>query len=304
MDQEKFLIVIVGPTAVGKTSLSIKLAQQLETEIISADSRQFYREMSIGTAKPSEEQLIQVKHYLINTLSVFEDYDVGQFEVDALNILNKIWEQKPVAILTGGSGLYIKAVCEGFDDLPSTSPETRKLLNERYQMEGLDQLREELKKVDPEYYNEVDLMNPQRIIRALEVIQESGKPFSSFRKGVKQTRNFEIIKIGLELPREELYDRIDQRMDLMIQDGLFEEAEALLKFKNKNALQTVGYKEIFDFLEGNYDKEEAIRLLKRNSRRYAKRQLTWFKKDLEIEWFHPDQSVEIIDFVKEVMGNR
>lgn len=303
MDQEKFLIVIVGPTAVGKTSLSIKVAQQLETEIISADSRQFYREMNIGTAKPSREQLIQVKHYLVNNLSISQDYDVGQFEVDALNILNKIWEQKAVAVLTGGSGLYLKAVCEGFDDLPPTSPKTRMFLNERYQKEGLDPLREELKRADSEYYKEVDLMNPQRIIRALEVIHESGKPFSSFRKGVKQTRNFKIIKIGLELPRVELYERIDQRMDLMIQDGLFEEAEALVKFKDRNALQTVGYKEIFDFLEGNYDKEEATRLLKRNSRRYAKRQLTWFKKDLDIVWFQPDQSVEIIDYVKEVIGD-
>ena len=298
---EKTLIVIAGPTAVGKTDLSIKLAQHFNTVILSADSRQFYREMSIGTAKPTPEEQQGIKHYFIDSHSITEEYNAGQFEADALNVLEQVFREKDVAILVGGSGLYMRALCEGMDEMPEVAPEIREELNQKLQTEGLETLGEMLRKLDPEYYKQVDKNNPQRVIRALEVCLASGKPYSIYRNQHKKNRPFRIIKIGLERPRTELYFRIDSRMDQMLAQGLLEEAKRLLPYKEHNALQTVGYSEIFDFLEGKYDWEEAVRLLKRNSRRYAKRQLTWFKRDPEFTWFEPSQETDILRFIADAM---
>lgn len=302
MDQVKNLIVIVGPTAVGKTMLSINLAKHFDTEIVSADSRQFYQEMTIGTAKPTAEEMGDVVHHFINNLSIEVSYDIGKFENDALTIIDQIFEQKESTILTGGSGLYIDAVCKGFDGMPNIPQDIRNSLNRLYAEEGIEALGVKLKSVDKEYYNQVDRNNPQRVIRALEVYEATGTPFSFFRNSTTKTRPFKITKIGLERDREELYKRIDQRMEMMIDQGLFEEAEKLYPYKSNNALQTVGYKEVFEYIDGVYDKQEAIRLLKRNSRRYAKRQMTWFRKDEEIKWFHPDDEKAIIAYLKECIG--
>lgn len=298
MAQDKFLIVVVGPTAVGKTVVSIELAKSLETEVISADSRQFYQEMEIGTAKPTAEELAMVKHYFINSHSIKEDVSAGSYEKLATAKLEKLFQDHKYIVLTGGSGLYINAVTEGLADIPEVPHGIRQELNDRLEKEGLESLGQLLEKHDPEYYKIVDLGNPQRIIRALEVSLATGKPYSSFRKPSNEKKPFGVIKIGLERPREELYDRINLRMDQMISEGLFDEAASLYPYKDHNALQTVGYKEIFDHIDGQYDKEEAIRLLKRNSRRYAKRQMTWFRKDENTEWFHPNQLEEIIEFVR------
>lgn len=298
-EKKPLLIVIVGPTAVGKTSLSIRLAQKYQAEIISADSRQFYKEMEIGTAKPSNIELAAAPHHLVNNLSIAENYSVGQFEKDALMILEKIFMQQPLAIMVGGSGLYVDAVCKGLDEFPEISPEYREDLNRQFEKEGLRFLQQMLEAKDPEYYNLVDKQNPQRLIRALEVILATGKTFTSFRKRKKVQRPFEILKIGLEMDREVIYERINLRMDQMIAQGLFEEAEKLYPRKELNALQTVGYQEIFGHLNGEYDREEAIRLLKRNSRRYAKRQMTWFKRDDNTYWFHPSSLQEIERLIDE-----
>ncbi|MBL6445233.1 tRNA (adenosine(37)-N6)-dimethylallyltransferase MiaA [Fulvivirga sp. 29W222] len=297
----KFLIVIVGPTAVGKTSLCIDIARELDTEIISADSRQFFREMEVGTAKPSEEELNLVTHHFINSHSIHDKFNAGDFEREALKKIGELFQHQDCLIMTGGSGLYINAVTEGMADIPQVSLDIRVELNNRLANEGLNALAEELKILDPEYYEEVDLKNPQRITRALEVCIGTGKKYSELRKGNKKQRDFEVIKIGLDRPREELYARINERMDQMIAQGLFEEAKELYPYKEHYALQTVGYKEVFDFFEGLYDREEAVRLLKRNSRRYAKRQMTWFGKDLEIKWFHPDSFQDILRHIKTVM---
>ncbi len=292
--KQKRLIVIVGPTGIGKTSLSIVLAQHLKTEIISADSRQFYHETEIGTAKPNAQELAAAPHHLINSLSIQDEYSVGDFEKEAISIISEIHQKHDSVVLVGGSGLYVDAVCYGLDQFPHIDPKYREQLNEEHAHTGLSTLQQELLDKDPEYHSIVDLKNPQRVIRALEVIRATGQTFTSFRKRSKVTRPFEILKIGLEMDRKKLYERIDLRMDLMIQAGLFEEAEKLYPFKELNALQTVGYQEIFGFLDGKYDKTEAIRLLKRNSRRYAKRQMTWFKKDENTHWFQPDHTEEIL----------
>lgn len=296
--QQKFLISVVGATAVGKTEMAIRLAKHFQTEIISADSRQFFKELSIGTAKPTPAEMQGVPHYLVDNLSITQNYTVADFERDALVILDKIFAQKNIAILVGGSGLYCKAIWEGFDDIPDVPANIRKQVIELYEQKGLSFLQAELQKLDEVYFKQVDIQNPQRLMRALEVCYATGKPFSSFRKGKKAQRNFQNIKIGLERPREELYERINQRMDLMLSQGLLQEAQSLYPYKTHNALQTVGYREIFDYLEGKQDWENTIRLLKQNSRHYAKRQMTWFKKDTEIIWFHPSQWVEIVQFVE------
>ncbi|HEY0743770.1 MAG TPA: tRNA (adenosine(37)-N6)-dimethylallyltransferase MiaA [Chryseosolibacter sp.] len=294
---KKTLLVIAGPTAVGKTDLAILLAKQLKTEIISADSRQFFREMEIGTAKPSATALQEASHHFINSHSITETYDAAQFAKDAHSLLTKIFEYRDVCILCGGSGLYIKAVCEGFDDIPAISDDIRQSLIMKYESHGIEWLQAEMKKADPEYYEVLDRHNPHRLIRALEVKIGTGKSLSSFFAKEKSNPNFNTLKIGLELPRDLLYEKIDKRMDLMIGHGLFEEAKALINFREHQALQTVGYKEIFDYLDGQYDLEEAIRLLKRNSRRYAKRQLTWFKKDKEFVWFDARNQEEILGYI-------
>ncbi|GAB4191099.1 MAG: tRNA (adenosine(37)-N6)-dimethylallyltransferase MiaA [Thermoflexibacter sp.] len=300
-----YLITIVGATAVGKTSMAIRLAQYFDTEIISADSRQFYIEMNVGTAKPSAEELKAVKHHFINSHHIDNEYNAGQFEKDALVTLTEIFQRKRVAILVGGSGLYVKALCEGFDEMPEVAPTIRKSLQEEFAVKGLAPLLKELEQEDLAYYQLVDKANPHRILRALEVIRSTHSPYSLFRKkenNENQTdRPFQIIKIGLDRPREELYQRIEERMDMMIEEGLLEEVKKLYQYKHLNAMQTVGYQEIIDFLDGKYDWEEAVRLMKRNSRRYAKRQLTWFRKDTQIQWFSPNTFDKIVAYIQESM---
>lgn len=292
------LVVVAGPTAVGKTELCLWLAETWNTEIVSADSRQFFREMSIGTAKPSPAELARVKHYFIDSHPITEEYSAGAFEADALQTIAEILQRHQLAILTGGSGLYIRAVCEGMDQMPEVAPAIRQQLMQDLEEKGLAALLEQLRQLDPVYYGQVDQANTQRVVRALEVCLASGQPYSGFRVRDVAPRPFRMIKIGLDRDREELYRRIDARMDQMLAQGLLEEAQSLYPYRHHNALQTVGYKEIFDFLEGKYDWEEAVRLLKRNSRRYAKRQLTWFRKDQEFTWFHPDDKAGILAHIQ------
>lgn len=294
---KKYLLVVTGPTAVGKTALCIDLAAHFHTEIVNADSRQIYKYLNIGTAKPTAEEQAAIPHHLIDFLHPKEPYSAGQFEEDALRKIGVLMAQKEVVVLTGGSGLYIKAVCEGMDEVPG-SLEMRERLTEEFEESGLEPLLEELFTADPVYFGEVDRANPHRVMRALEVIRTSGKPFSSFRSSQPKDRPFKIIKVGLNRDREELYQRINARMDIMLENGLLEEAKAWFPYRAYNSLQTVGYQELFGHWEGRYDFEEAVRLLKRNSRRYAKRQMTWFRRDPEIHWFHPDQKKAIIQLVE------
>jgi tRNA dimethylallyltransferase len=298
---KKTLIAVVGPTAVGKTAVAIQLAMPYRTEIISADSRQIFNELTIGTAKPGKEELHLVKHHFINSHSIHKPYDAAQFGKDALELFYDLFQKLDYLVLCGGSGLYIKGVLEGFDDMPEIPEEIRNELILNYQHHGIQWLQRKMKAADPELYAQIDNNNPQRLMRALEVKIGTGLSITSFRTNTRIQHPFRIVKIGLELPRKELYERIDSRMDKMIEEGLFEEAESLYPFKDHNALQTVGYQEIFDFIEGKHDREEAIRLLKRNSRRYAKRQLTWFKRDEDIMWFSPYEIDSIIEWI-ESMG--
>ena len=300
---KKYLILIVGPTAVGKTSLSIKVAKNLQTEIVSCDSRQFYCELEIGTAKPSQEELDQVPHHLINSRSIHENYDVKKFEQDALAILDKLYKSKNLVVMTGGSGLFADAITSGFDPIPEIPKEIREEMIDQYKRLGLNYLQDELRKADPVFMKVADIQNPNRLMRALEVYRGTGKPFSSFRNKTLAKRNFETIQIGVEMERKALYDRINHRMDLMIEKGLFEEAEKFFPFRHLNALQTVGYSEIFGYLEGEYDRDEAIRLLKRNSRRYAKRQMTWFKRNPKIKWFEAGDEDGVLKYIQaQLMG--
>ena len=292
--ERKTLVVVVGPTGVGKTGLAIQLANHFDAEIVSADSRQIYKELEIGTAKPTASQLKTVKHHFINTKSIDEDYDAGIYGQEARTVIDDLFIHHDVIILCGGSGLYIKSLLEGFDDLPEISDAIRTQIIKEYETGGLPWLQREIAVLDPDYYEVVDRKNPQRLMRALEVIRGTGKPFSGFHGKKKSDLPFAVVKIGLELERKALYNRIDNRMDDMIQNGLFEEAERLFAKRHLNALQTVGYREIFGFLESAYSKDEAKRLLKRNSRHYAKRQLTWFKKDPEIMWFNPEDWEKIV----------
>ena len=292
-----YLILVVGPTAVGKTDLCLKLAKKFQTEILSCDSRQFYREMNRGTAKPSADELAEAPHHFINNLSITDAYDVRKYEEEALDLLGKLFQKHRVVILTGGTGLFADVVVNGMDAIPEVAPEIREEIIQEYQSKGLTWLQVAVQEVDPEFYAQVDRANPQRLMRALEIWRGTGLKFSSFRTKNKVKRPFEVIKIGLDRPREELYRRIDSRMEQMLAKGLFAEAEGLFEKRGLNALQTLGYTEIFDFLEGKYDKEELIRLLKRNSRRYAKRQLTWFRRDPLIHWFHPSEEQEILAFL-------
>jgi tRNA dimethylallyltransferase len=299
-----FLIVLLGPTGVGKTDISIGLAQRFGCEIISADSRQFYREMSIGTAVPSEIQLSTIKHHFIRFLSVEEYYSSSLFERDVLSLLPVLFSLNRFTIMAGGSGMYIDAVCQGTDDIPDTDKTVREKYLAMYADEGIEGLRTALKIHDPEHYSRVDQSNPKRIMRALEICETTGKPYSSFLSKKKRVRDFDIIKVGLERPREELYSRINSRVDEMITLGLEEEAERLLPCRHLNALNSVGYREFFDYFDGTISREKAIELIKRNSRRYAKRQMTWWGKDKEIKWFHPDQEDEIAVYIEEIVSAR
>lgn len=297
----KTLIIIAGPTAIGKTALAISLAQYFETEIISADSRQFYREMNIGTAKPSEAELNTVKHHLINSHSVLDQFNAGDFEKESIEIINQLFLDHDQVIMAGGSGLFINAVSHGFDQLPVASEEIRDHLNKIFEEKGIEFLQEWLKKVDPVYYEEVDIFNPQRIIRALEVFESTGKVFSSLRTNIKKRRPFNIVKIGLNTDREKLYERINIRVDQMVNDGLIGEVENLKPYRHLNPLNTVGYSEFFNYLDGNSSREEAIEKIKQNTRRFAKRQITWFKKSEDIKWFNPTEVESIIHYLDSIL---
>lgn len=300
----KYLILLVGPTAVGKTNLAIKLAHQLDTEIISADSRQFYKELSIGTAKPTIEEMDGITHHFIDSHSIESYYSAGDFERDVIKLLEEdIFQRKDVAIMTGGSGLFVKAITDGLDDMPEAPLELRENLMQRLETEGVAILAEELKKLDPEYAATADLQNSQRVVRALEVCVSTGKPFSEFHKKTKIKRDFNFIKIGIERPREELYNRINRRMDSMLANGLMEEVKGLIGYRNHNALQTVGYKEVFEFLDDVYDYPTMIELLKRNSRRYAKRQMTWFKNQDDFQWFNAEDFEGVHQFIQSEIGH-
>jgi tRNA dimethylallyltransferase len=296
------LIVLLGPTASGKTSVGIELAHWLDAEIVSADSRQVYGEMNIGTAKPSQEQLLQVTHHLIGHVSVKDDYNAGRYEKEALEVISGIFETKNRALVVGGSGLYIDALCHGLDELPPADSEFRQTLQQNLELYGMNYLQEELKKCDPEYFGKVDISNPVRLMRALEVFFVTGRPYSSFRSGRKISRNFSVIKIGLNPDREDLINCIDARTDQMMADGLLQEVISLVPFRNCNALNTVGYQELFACLDGECSLEEAVERIKINTRRYAKRQMTWFRKDLEITWFHPEETGKIQEFLSSKPG--
>lgn len=297
-NSKKYLIVVGGPTASGKTGLGIRLAQHFNTDILSADSRQFYREMNIGTAKPTSDELAQVTHHFINNLSVQDSYNVGDYEREAMFLLEKLFKKNNVVLMVGGSGFFIKAVCEGLDEFPDIPAYIRQDLTQLFEREGIAPLQDELQTLDPAYYAQVDTQNPKRLMRALEVCRAAGKPFSHFHHQTKPARPFTPIYIGLDWQRETLYDRINRRVDMMLEAGLKEEARTLYPLRHLTALQTVGYQEWFDFFDNKTDEAEIIRLIKRNSRRYAKRQMTWFRKVKGMTWFDPEDVDAIIEFLE------
>jgi len=296
--RNKHAIFIVGPTAVGKTDIALRVAEELFTGILSADSRQMYRELRIGTAAPNRQELERVPHYLLQHRSVSDYYNASMYETEALGVLEKVFTERDTLVIAGGSGLYIKAISEGIDDIPTVDPKIRGQLQQKLNDEGLESLRFELRKLDPVSYKTLDLKNPNRILKALEISIMTGKPYSTFLGQVRKKRNFRILKIGLNLDRDVLYERINQRVDAMMEAGLLEEVRGLLPMRAENALKTVGYKELFDYLDGNNSLEEAITLIKRNTRHYARRQLTWFRRDKEIQWFNPLQFEEIMLYIR------
>ncbi len=295
----KNLLVIIGPTGVGKTELSLRIAENFGTEIVSADSRQLYANLKIGTAAPTPEELQRVPHHFIGTLQLTDYYSAAQYEEDALKLLDHLFQTKDVVILTGGSMMYVDAVCKGIDDIPTVDEETRKTLLERYEKEGLEQLCAELKLLDPDYYKIVDLKNHKRVIHALEICYMTGKTYTSFRTQEKKTRPFRMIKIGLTRDREELYARINERVDIMMEQGLLDEVKQVYPYRQLNSLNTVGYKELFNFLDGEWALPFAIDKIKQNSRIYSRKQMTWFKRDEEIRWFHPNQEEDILTYIKQ-----
>lgn len=295
----KTLIVITGPTAVGKTALCLDIAKHFDIPIINADSRQIFRELKIGTARPTEEQMQEVKHYFVGMLGLEDYYSASLFEQQVLELLDQQFQTHDYALMAGGSMMYIDAVCDGIDDIPTIDDATRDLMKKRLAEEGLEKLCEELKILDPEYYDIVDRQNPRRVVHALEICTMTGKTYTSFRKREKRERPFRIIKIGLNRPREELYERINRRVDQMMADGLLDEVRSLYPQRSLNALNTVGYKELFDYLDGRWSLEEAVERIKGNTRRYARKQLTWYKKDEQIRWFHPDDKETIINYISQ-----
>ena len=298
--KNKTLIIILGPTAVGKTSLAIKIAKEKKTEIISCDSRQFYKEMSIGTAVPSDEELKEVRHHFIQHISFNDSYNVGKFEIDALAKLNEIFKKNKYAVMVGGSGMYINAICNGIDNIPKVPIAVREKIINIYKSKGIEWLQEEVKKINSENFKNIDNKNPQRLIRSLEVYQHTGKEIHSFYSRDKKTREFNIIKIGLKLDREILYERINQRVDNMIDCGLVNEVKSLKEHQLENAMQTVGYREIINYLNKEISIEESIENIKKNTRRLAKRQITWFKKDRDIKWFDKNQEKNIKEFISKL----
>lgn len=294
----KTLIVITGPTAVGKTALCLDIARHYDIPIINADSRQIYRELKIGTAAPTEEQLRQVRHYFVGTLGLDDYYSASMYEEQVMALLSELFATHDYALLTGGSMMYIDAVCNGIDDIPTVDDETRQTLKRRLADEGLEALCEELRQLDPEHYAIVDRKNPRRVVHALEICHMTGRTYTSFRAGERKERPFRIVKIGLTRPRDVIYDRINQRVDQMMADGLLDEARALYPLRQLNALNTVGYKEMFAYLDGTWTLEEAVERMKGNTRRYARKQLTWFKKDPAVVWFSPDDLSAIINHIE------
>jgi tRNA dimethylallyltransferase len=298
---KKYLISIVGPTAVGKTALAIQVAKHFNTEIISADSRQFYAEMSIGTAKPSEEELHEVKHHFIGNVSIQQLYSAGDFERDALKKLDELFTKYDIVVMVGGSGLYIKAVCEGLHEMPKADEALRNELQHFFDTQGIEPLQERLRSLDIEKYNSIDIQNTQRVMRAIEIAEQAKHGFQSLVTPQKTERPFTILTLGLNLPRELLYDRINKRVDHMLAAGLVEEVKSLQPYKHLNALQTVGYKELFEYAEGIHSFERAIDLIKQHTRNFAKRQLTWFRRDTNIHWIEPDQKEEAINWIEQAM---
>ena len=304
----KKLIVITGPTAVGKTDLCMEIARQFDIPIINADSRQLFRQLPIGTAQPTKEQLAQVRHYFVGTLDIQDYYSASKYEQDVMKLLQQLFSDSEYALLSGGSMMYIDAVCNGIDDIPTVDDETRALMKRRLAEEGLEALVEELKQLDPEHYELVDRQNPRRVVHALEICHMTGKTYTSFRKADQekkttgsrgQQRPFDIIKIGLNREREELYNRINSRVDQMMADGLLKEAETMLPYRGANALNTVGYKELFNYFDGIWDLTEAVERIKGNTRRYARKQLTWFKRDQQMRWFHPEDQESIMNYISQ-----
>ena len=298
------LIIIAGPTAVGKTAAAIQLAQHYNTVVLSADSRQFFREMSIGTAKPDADELAAAQHYFVNSHPVTQDFSVGDFEREALQLLAQLFKTHGYVVMAGGSGLYVDAVCNGFDDLPKPAEGVRERLNAQLTQYGIEYLQQKLKAADPEYYNQVDLNNPRRLVRALEVYETTGKPFSAYRVSAQSKRPFKVVKIGLNMPREMLYDRINLRVDKMIEQGLVDEVRGLLPYRHLNALSTVGYTELFNYFDGRHTLPEAIALIKQNTRRFAKRQLTWFKRSADTHWLDARSPTLLADMLDIVEGRR
>lgn len=295
----KTLIVLIGPTGVGKTELSLRIAEDFNTSIISSDSRQLYADLKIGTAAPTDEQLKRVPHHFVGTLKLTDYYSAAQYEAEVLHLLSYLFKTKDVVVMTGGSMMYVDAVCKGIDDIPTVDNETRELMKQRFEEEGLEPLCAELKLLDPEYYKIVDLKNPKRVIHALEICYMTGKTYTSFRTRNTQKRPFHIIKVGLTREREELYERINRRVDIMLEEGLLEEAKSVYIYKHLNSLNTVGYKELFKYLDGEWELPFAIEKIKQNSRIYSRKQMTWFRRDTDIQWFHPEQEREILDYIKD-----
>ena len=298
------LVTIIGPTAIGKTDLAIKIAEFYKTEIVSADSRQFYRELNIGTAKPSSSELSKIKHHLINNKSIHEQYNINDFEKDAIESINSIFKKNKVAVLVGGSGLFINSVLYGLDEIPAIDENIRNSLYSDMDSLGIKVLQEKLKLLDPNSYDNIDIDNPRRLIRALEVTIGSGKPYSSFLKKTKKNRNFNVITIGLNQDRAELYEKINARVDNMIKDGLIDEVKGLLELKNLKTLNTIGYSEVFKYIDGVYSKDECINEIKKNTRRYAKRQLTWFKSIENVKWVSPNYDLkDVLNHIERLINN-
>ena len=296
------LIVLIGPTGVGKTELSLSIAEHFKTCIVSADSRQLYADLKIGTAAPTPDQLARVPHHFVGTLRLTDYYSAAQYEAEVMVKLEELFQQNDVVVLTGGSMMYVDAICKGIDDIPTVDKETRELMIQRYEEEGLEKLCSELKLLDPEYYQIVDLKNPKRVIHALEICYMTGKTYTSFRTREIKKRPFRIIKIGLTREREELYNRINRRVDEMMEKGLLEEARSVAEYKHLNSLNTVGYKEIFKYIDGEWSLDFAIEKIKQNSRIYSRKQMTWFKRDTEISWFHPEKKEEIMNHIKNLLS--
>ena len=295
------LLVLIGPTGVGKTELSLRLAERYHTCIVSADSRQLYADLKIGTAAPTPEQLARVEHHLVGTLQLIDYYSAARYEEEVMNLLPGLFVKHPVVLLTGGSMMYVDAVCKGIDDIPTVDDETRRFLLQRYEEEGLERLCAELKLIDPEYYAEVDLRNPKRVIHALEICYMTGKTYTSFRTRQVKERPFRMVKVGLTRDREELYRRINLRVDQMMADGLLEEALRVYPYRSLNSLNTVGYKELFKYFDGEWTLDFAVEKIKQNSRIYSRKQMTWFKRDADIRWFHPEQEAEITAYLDNVL---